>query len=144
MKTLTDLPVLFDYFDGPVTFDPRECTPAETARLVARHDSILAEKPDPAAGECVDPQLICPAVPPGEAGASIAWIVSPCEPGFYIPALNGRPKRLVAALYCPGHDPGTPLADSVNLGRIVTAAVFFDSEPNDSLWGHAPLYPETK
>lgn len=144
MKTLTDLPVLFDYFDGPVTFDPRGCTPAETARLVARHDSILAEKPDPAAGECVDPQLIYPAALPGEAGASIARIISPLDPGTYVPSVQRCPRRLIASLYCPGHEPGTPLADSIKLGRKVSAAVFFDSEPSDSIWGHKPLYPETK
>ncbi|MCR4332527.1 MAG: hypothetical protein NUV34_07490 [Sulfuricaulis sp.] len=136
--TNEEVPVLFDVLGTPADFMPRECTPAELERLVKLHDSILAEKPDPDAGACVDPQLIHPAVSPGEAGAAIAWLISPID--FH---LTGNPCRLVAALYCAGHEPGEPLADAIKLGRAVSACVFLDSEPNDSLWGQAPLYPVT-
>lgn len=131
-----ELPVLFDVLDTPADFMPRECPPAELERLVKLHDSILAEKHDPDASDCVDPQLIYPAVSPGEAGAAIARLISPID--FH---LTGNPRRLVAALFCAGHEPGAPLLRSMQLGRDVTACVFLDSEPNDSLWGQAPLYP---
>lgn len=141
MKNTPDdeLPCLYDYLIGRLDLIPRECTPAELKRLIELHDLLLAEKPLAGMGGIVDPQLIHPAVSPGEAGAAIAWIISPCDFGFYIPDLNACPKRLIASLYCPGHDPGTPLADSINLGRTVSARAFFDLEPDDSIWGQEPL-----
>lgn len=141
MKTNDEMPILFDVLDAPVDFMPRECTPRESERLIELHDSILAEKHRPDAPEVVDPQLIYPAVPPGEAGAAIARLISPIDPGTYLFNVAACPRRLVAALYCAGHEPGAPLTDSIKLGRDVTACVFLDSEPNDSLWGQAPLYP---
>lgn len=143
MKANYELPILFDVLDAPVNFMPRECTPGELERIIKLHDSILAEKHRPDAGECVDPQLIYPTVPPGEASAAIARLISPIDPGTYLLNVAACPRRLVAALYCAGHEPGTPLADSIKLGRAVSTCVFLDSEPNDSLWGQAPLYPES-
>lgn len=134
MKTKAEeFPVYAEYVTEPVDFMPRECTSLELGRLVGLHDQMIAH-PEKSG---VDPQLVYPSRGPGEAGAAVAWVIFPLDPPFP----KRSPRRVVVSFFCAGHTPGEPLAESIRLGRHVSARVFLDAE-DGALWGEDPLHAQ--
>ena len=120
--TRLDKAEVWDFVAAPVDAIPRAATPDELAGLAALHDRLIIGP------GLAGVQLVGTSGHAGEAGKPVGKLLFP---------IGSRSVRLVAALYCAGHTPGTLLAESHALGRELEGRLFIDDAPG-YLWGEAP------